>query len=332
MSDTKTDAPYVFAIPVTEIFADHGYQRLLDRKRAEHMAATFDERLLGIIELSDRGEDQHPRYAVIEGQHRWAALTLRQPHGAIAASIHTDLTPAEEARLFHDIDAQRRRLSTWDRWKARRAQHEPAVTAIEATVARIGLRVDDAPKDGSGRRTSTLEKIARSRGGRTLLKDSLQLLHDTWGQQQAAYDMALVAGMALFLDEFGDQETFECEHLVDALIDLAPNKVAFFAREKKANGNHGGGALAKFVALLFVERYNTYRPADLKLSTPHTCRAAWRRVAVSTGSRSRMNSPAPDPSRPARSRHSQTTEDAALQQVTGAPVRRDDGINTRCRY
>jgi hypothetical protein len=275
-SATKTNAPYVLAIPVTDVFVDHSYQRPLDRKRAEHMAATFDQRLLGIIEVSDRGEGQHPRYAVIEGQHRWAALTLREPRGAVAARVHTGLTLAEKARLFHDIDTHRRRLSTWDRWKARRAQREAAVTAIEATAARIGLRVDDAPKDGNVRCTSTLEKIARSRGGHALLKDSLQLLHDTWGQQQAVYDAALVAGTALFLDEFGDQETFECEHLVDALIDLPPNKVGFFAREKKANGNHGGGALPKFVALFFAERYNLYRPAGTKLHTPHPFRATLR--------------------------------------------------------
>ena len=76
------------------------------------------------------------------------------------------------------------------------------VTAIEATVASVGLRVEEAPKDGNLRCTGMLEKIARSGGGHALLRDSLRLLHQTWGAQHSAYDAPLVGGMAVFLDAF----------------------------------------------------------------------------------------------------------------------------------
>jgi hypothetical protein len=279
--------PYVLAICVADLFADHSYQRPLDPQRVRTMAESFDPRLLGVIEVSDRGPDHRPRYAVIEGQHRWATVAALDPAASIAARVHSGLSIAEEAELFLGIDVHRRRLSTWNRWKARRAHHDPEVTAIEATVARVGLRVDDAAKDGHVRCTAMLEKIACSRGGHPLLRDSLRLLHETWGPQQGAFDAAMVGGMAVMLDAFGDDEHFDCDTLVDALIDLAPERVGALARAKKANGKHGTGtgALPKFVALTLHERYNLHRPAGARLAMPSSFRGVLR--------------PAPAPRRPA---------------------------------
>lgn len=77
---TTTDAGvYVTAVSVDEIFADHTYQRELDTTRARTMATGWDRRLTGILELSDRGEHTHPRFAVLDGQHRWAAAQKLDP-------------------------------------------------------------------------------------------------------------------------------------------------------------------------------------------------------------------------------------------------------------
>ncbi|MEU0497938.1 DUF6551 family protein [Mycobacterium sp. NPDC006124] len=275
-------APYVLAIPVTELFVDHTYQRPLDPQRVRTMSASFDPKLLGVIEVSDRGPERRPRYAVIEGQHRWATVAAMDSAASIAARVHSGLSIAEEAQLFLGIDVHRRRLSTWNRWKARRAQGDPDVAAIEATVARVGLRVDDAPKDGHIRCTAMLEKIVGSRGGHPLLRDSLRLLHDTWGPQQNAFDAPMVGGMAVMLDAFGTDAQFDCDTLVDALIDLTPERVGALARAKKANGKHGTGALPKFVALTLHERYNLHRPAGSRLAMAPGFRGVLRAASATT--------------------------------------------------
>jgi phage FluMu gp28-like protein len=69
---------YIAAVTVDEIFADPTYQRLCDVTRVRKMAHTWDRRLAGILEVSDRGDDASPRYAVIDGQHRWAAAKSLQ--------------------------------------------------------------------------------------------------------------------------------------------------------------------------------------------------------------------------------------------------------------
>ena len=64
---------YIDAVAVDELFVDHSYQRPLDTARARQLARTWDRRLAGVVEVSDRGAGQAPRYAIIDGQHRWAA-------------------------------------------------------------------------------------------------------------------------------------------------------------------------------------------------------------------------------------------------------------------
>jgi hypothetical protein len=58
-----------------------------------------------VIEVSDRGSDEQPRYAIVDGQHRYAAAKLRDPNAVLVANIHTGLTARDEAHLFYEIDA-----------------------------------------------------------------------------------------------------------------------------------------------------------------------------------------------------------------------------------
>lgn len=54
----------------------------VDTARARNMAKTWDRRLAGILEVSDRGEHATPRFAVVDGQHRWAAAQKLDPPDA----------------------------------------------------------------------------------------------------------------------------------------------------------------------------------------------------------------------------------------------------------
>lgn len=76
---------YIDAVAVDELFVDHSYQRPLDTALARQLARTWDRRLAGVIEVSDRVAGQAPRYAIIDGQHRWAAAHLIDPAPMIGA-------------------------------------------------------------------------------------------------------------------------------------------------------------------------------------------------------------------------------------------------------
>ena len=218
---TATVAPgaYIDALGVDELFADTAYQRPVDRGRVRKLAAEWDRRLAGVIEVSDRGPEQRPRYAVIDGQHRWEGARLRDPDARVVASIHEGLSIAEEAALFDRLNRQRRRPSTWDHWRARRASGDATVAAIESAVADLGLRIDPGPREGAVRCTATLEKLA-ALGGTELVSDTLRMILGVWDQRADAYDAPLVHGIGLIQHHLGQR--IDPERLVDTLLGVMP--------------------------------------------------------------------------------------------------------------
>lgn len=244
---------YVTAVTVDEVFADPTYQRTLDVGRARHIAATWDRRLAGILEVSDRGEDHKPRFAVLDGQHRWAAAKYLKAPPQLVANVHSGLTIADEAALFDKLNRQRKQITTWDHWRARRAAGDKAVKAIEKTAANHNLRVHDQPnKDGVITCVSTLEKIANvSAGGLELLDATLNLLHHAWGLERDAYDAPLVGGMASLIFTLGDR--VDGTQLVDALAAVPPKRVRF---QGSALRDSTPGSLAKLCAIVMLNLYN----------------------------------------------------------------------------
>ncbi|MFC9999669.1 DUF6551 family protein [Nocardia sp. NPDC127526] len=261
MPETPTavepEEPYVAAVSVREIFADPAYQRDLDLPRAQHMAEHWNVRLVGVIELSDRGEGAQPdRYAVINGQHRVEAARLCDRDMHLVAKVHTGLSLAQEAQLFHEIDANTRRLTTWDRWKARRAAGDPVVSAIEAVVVAAGMRVDMAPVNGNIRCTSTLERVYKLGGGGRglLLENTLTFIAEVWGKRLDSVDAPLVLGVALLLHSYDD--VLDHEKLGDVLEAIAPRQIKARAEALRETENGQTGRLA---ALVMIGAYNSAR-------------------------------------------------------------------------
>lgn len=241
---------YVTAVTVDEVFADPTYQRDLDNTRARKMAATWDRRLAGILEVSDRGEQHQRRFAVIDGQHRWAAAQLLDPPPTLVANVHSGLSVADEAELFDRLNRERRRLTGWDHWKARLAAGEPTAHQIAATVTKHGLTVESAPKDGHVRAVAAMEKLV-TLGGTPLLSDTLQLLLDVWGRRQDAYDAPILTGVGLVLHHL--HEPLDMERLYNSLLDIMPRQLK---TQALALRDMTTGAQPVLVAIAIMSLYN----------------------------------------------------------------------------
>jgi hypothetical protein len=241
---------YIAALHVDEIFADATYQRALDNNRARKMADTWDRRLAGILEVSDRGEHTAPRYAVLDGQHRWAAAGHLDTPPLLVANIHTGLSIAEEAQLFDKLNRQRKQTSTWDHWKARRAAGDPQVLAIEAVVTRHGMRIDVGPVDGYISCIATLEKIVKL-GGTALLDDVLKLIIKTWGERRDGFDSHLVHGIALVLYHLNTD--IDGPRLADTLLYVLPRQLKTSA---SALRDVTAGSMPVLTAIAIMAIYN----------------------------------------------------------------------------
>jgi hypothetical protein len=210
---------YIDAVHADELFVDQSYQRPVDMGRARKLAAAWDRRLGRVIEFSDRGQGQHPRYAVIDGQHRWEAARRRDPQALLVASIHEKLSVADEARLFDRLNRERRRPSTWDHRHARKGSGDPEVLAIEQVVSDLGLRIDAAPREGNMRCTATLERLA-ALGGVELVRETLQLIVGLWDLRLDAFDAPIVYSIGLIQHHLRDR--IDAERLADALLGVIP--------------------------------------------------------------------------------------------------------------
>ena len=243
---------FVSAVPARHLFVDHTYQRPLDEDRIAKMVSDFDPELLGVIDVSDRGDGS---FAIIEGQHRWAAAREADPHGHgvhLVCMVHTGLSVTEEARLFHQIDVRRRALSGWDRWKTRRGAGDQVVTTIESVVATHGLLVDPAPRDGSIAATRALETVYEL-GGETLLSNTLLVLSRAYRTARDAFDGNIIHGLALVLHHYDLADELGLDRLISSLEGIAPRQIK--ARAATLRETHKG-VLPRLVAAIIVGQYN----------------------------------------------------------------------------
>lgn len=271
MSTAAADV-YPAPIRVDEIFADPTYQRALDVARARRMAAAWDRRLASMLEVSDRGEDHQPRYAVIDGQHRWGAAQLLDPPPMLVANVHSGLSLAEEAALFDKLNRQRKQTNTWDHWKARRIAGEGLVLDIEAVVCRNGLQTQMSPCDGMVSCVAALEKVVKL-GGTQLLNDTLSLIVEIWDTRRDASDAPMIHGLALVLWYLED--ALDLTRLGDSLLGVTP-------RQLKANAatlaeiTQGSGSVRTAIAVMAL--YNK-RPGRRILVSNRTFTGTRRKAA-----------------------------------------------------
>jgi len=253
---------YVTALPADDLFVDHTYQRDLDMSRAKKMAKDWDRRLVGIVDVSDRGESTPGRrYAVIDGQHRWAAAALTDNTPLLVCNVHTDLSVAEEAALFDRLNRERRRITTWDHWNARKASGDRTVRSIEAAVDKLGLTIDPAPRLGHIRCTATLEKLHQL-GGVSLIDKTLRTIVEVWGRDLAGFDAPIVHGIGLVYHYLADP--IDDSRLYESLLEVVPRQLK---SQALALRDMTTGSQPKLVAIACMTLYNKRPGRKILVST-----------------------------------------------------------------
>lgn len=244
-------APYVDALPVSTLFADMAYQRPIDDLRVARMVDEFDVTLLGVLEVSDRGDGT---YAILDGHHRCAASREAHPKGAdahLVCQVHRGLTIQAEARVFYEIDIRRKALSGWDRWKARRGAGDPVVLQIERVVNNAGLTVGQAVAESTITATKALETIWTG-GGDVLLHNSLTLAKAAWGTANEAFAGVVIQAVAIVLEAY-DREELDQDRLIAQMQTIPPRQVQ--ARANALREAHRA-EMPRLCAAVLVERYN----------------------------------------------------------------------------
>ena len=255
MTDT-----FITALPAEQLFVDHTYQRDLDMPRAKKMAKDWDRRMVGILDVADRGDKENPRYAVIDGQHRWAAAALLEECATLVCNVHTGLAVEDEAELFDRLNRERRRITTWDHWHARRAAGDKTVRDIERAVKALGLQVDPAPRLGNVRCTATLEKL-HGLGGVKLIDQTLRTITEVWGRDVAGFDAPIVHGLGMVYHYL---DGLDPARLHRALLDVLPQQLK---AQAVALRQMTTGTTPKLMAIAVMAQYNKHPGRKMLVST-----------------------------------------------------------------
>lgn len=194
------DMEWGVKVSVADCFVDVDYQRPLTTF-VQAIFAHFDPHLFGLVALSDRGPKHRPkRYAIIDGQTRWAAATRRKI-STIPAIVYTNLTPEQEADLFERLQTQRRGVASWYRFRAALRAKRPEAIAIQKLVKGVGYEIGD--RDGQISAISALESSYRT--------DAF-LLERSLGDFQTAFPKAVPDGeMIRGLHRFFKQYPMDAE-------------------------------------------------------------------------------------------------------------------------
>lgn len=245
-------APYIAALACRDLFADVTYQRDLDKHRRERMAGEyFDRTLLGVLEVSDRGDG---RYAILDGQHRWAAAVVT--HGNdfhVVCQVHSGLDVAGEARVFYEIDHRRKALTGWDRWKARRKTGDPVVAKLDTVAAEFGLKIGPGRVRGQIQTIGALEQLL-ARGGRALVHSTLAILTAAYGDDPDAYVAPVIGGVGEVLVGYRAGTNLDGDRLIATLAGIAPAQLKARAQALREMQS---GTLPRLTAAVIVRAYNS---------------------------------------------------------------------------
>lgn len=250
---TATGSVYLAELPLSSLTVDHRYQRLVNPHKVKQMVTNFRPGAIGALDVSAR---VNGTYAVIDGQHRLEALREVAPHQPVNCVVHTNLSAADEAELFHISNARRDKPNPVDRFRARLFYRDERAVEIARIVDDAGLLIDLTTNANAGQNpiainaVGALEKVYTF-GGEPILSRTLNILHATWPEDRMALSGDLLHGMGMVLNTYGD--AVNTARLLGLLQPIPLRKLLMEAAGHRALL---GGATSTNIARAIVKHYN----------------------------------------------------------------------------
>lgn len=243
----------VIWVSPSELAIDTRYQRELGPTgvhRVRKIALEFDWRKFTPIIVARRGSKVSDGYAVIDGQHRVAAVRARGDIDKVPA-WEIDADVVGQAKTFLAINAEGARVPSGAIWYAKAAMGDADALALLDVCAKAGVEILKSPQSAAVRspeRTVAGAEIATARRahGDKVVIDALKVLRR--GGELAG--KCLLTGLMIRAAVLSAKHNPLWRHSGIALaVSTAPLEV-FEAKAKIASREQGGSRAEHFVALL----------------------------------------------------------------------------------
>lgn len=212
--------PSIEWVHTSTLSVDTKYQRSTEnaasRRLIRSIAANFDWRLCAPLVVSRRADGSR---VIIDGQHRWAAATLRGDLPQLPCCIFSYDSPEEEARMFIVANRSRRPMTRLDDYHAAIAAADEDALEIQQLVSDSGLRVardisEGTTKPGRIVFTAALASALRKHGP-AIVSAALTTMADAFPGQRLTHGGAIFGGLILLFAQ--PPQGFEPDDLVPAL-------------------------------------------------------------------------------------------------------------------
>lgn len=234
--------PFRFeVVPLADLHVDPSYQRPLT-SFWKTVQERFNPALVGTLIVSER---KSGKKSIIDGQTRWTAMKeLALP--AAPCLIYEGLSKTDEARLFAELQTQRRGMRSYDRFRAQLVARQESAVALSRVATSYGFDLGLEETANTVKAIAALEKALKY--SQEHLEDVLSVIRDAWGNtDKTAVSAAIVNGLSHFLRY---QEEVDLDRLVDRLQDTTPNMLIHRASALREGGITGGGATVMSTAIL----------------------------------------------------------------------------------
>lgn len=238
-----------------------GYQRSLKAALVKAICKDFDPDALGILTVAPR---PNGRYAVIDGQHRLAAIRIMTPGALVRCDVISDLSYQEEAKKFLRFNGTRVTNTATDKFRALLAEGNPAAIAIKSEVEAIGYELPLRPRgqrlrDNEVGCIQALQEAYQSGN----LRDILLVTRMAWGSASAGTHNYIIFGLNILLNKYHEQVNLD--RLVAILQHEEPSALVAKATVRATSeGGHAKSHMARMLRDMYNKGLRTNRlPVDL---------------------------------------------------------------------
>ena len=190
-------------IPMQNIVTG-AYQRNVCARTVAMIVSKFDPAKLGVLVVNHRTDGT---YAIIDGQHRLAALRIMGVAQARCIVLE-GMTLEEEADYFRFQNENKRALTAFDTFNAGVCAKDVHFVTLKYLLEKYGFRVSRVGHPHCIAAVDALTRITQLFGF-SVLEQVLALIAATWPTDATIVRREMLAGMAEFVSRFGHQITIQ---------------------------------------------------------------------------------------------------------------------------
>lgn len=263
--DGEISEPKIMTIPVMKLKSTSFAQRVFIKSHVQKIVDNFDPKQLQPIVVSHRDGC----YYIVDGDHRTAAVRIKfgREH-LMNCMVVEGLTETEEAKLFIDLNKNRKPLTAVDEAKGRYNSGDKVIRDLykicEKNHILLDIKVETANKADNASEDVYVGTVKCVRGIERVYRDLgydydkmfriVKLLSSTWFDDKNTFQEPMLKMMALLIETYGDEisDRVFISNL-SASSETTPDKIMSKARERKFSRERVEIEMARIV----VDRYNT---------------------------------------------------------------------------